>query len=91
MALEKTHHYTDDNGIIISASQAHLLNRRKRCAELFREMKPRYATYQVLFYDIAQILTREGMPCNFNTVRNDLRAIGLVFNTKQTRMPKTNE
>lgn len=85
MATHRDKVYKDENGLIISASQGRILERRKEAASLFREMSPKYASFQTLYYDIAVKLTNLGYPCNFNTVRNDLRQMGLIFNTPQTR------
>ena len=86
MATHNIHHYTDEDGLIISASQARIIERRKEVAKLFKEMSPKYRDYTTLYYDIAVHMTKRGYPCNFNTVRNDLRQMGLIFNTSSSRM-----
>lgn len=89
--MAQTRQYTDEQGRIISASQWRLIDRRKRVAKLYQEMLPRYATFQQLYVDIAAILGdpkqgEEVYNISFNTVRNDLEVMGLVRNTKQSRV-----
>lgn len=92
--MAQTRQYTDEQGRIISASQWRLIERRRRVAKLYQEMLPRYATFQQLYIDIAAILGdprqckqgEEVYNISFNTVRNDLEIMGLVRNTKQSRV-----
>lgn len=78
--------YTDDDGLIISAAQGRILERRKRVAKLYKEMLPRYASFKVLYSDIADIIRREYGSCSESMVIHDLKHMGLLNTTKQSRM-----
>ena len=81
--------YTNDDGLIISASQARILKRRKRIVELYKEMLPKYASYRQLYLDIADIISNETLvPCADYTVLHDLQQMGVVKNTQQSRIRK---
>ena len=86
METPKKKRYLNDDGLIISASQGRILERRKRIAALYREMLPRYASFKMLYRDIAEIISDELGCCSDSTVLHDIRLMGLNHNTPQTRM-----
>ena len=79
--------YTDENGLGITAARSEILKRRKRIAELYRDMLPRYAYFTALYADIATIMACEGYKgVRVYTVSHDLKQMGLTNNTRQSRM-----
>lgn len=86
MATYSKEKYVDENGLIITASKGRILDRRKRIAELYKEMLPRYASFKVLYADIAEIIAQEFGYCTDSTVLHDLQLMGLNRNTPQSRM-----
>lgn len=91
MATTMKYKYKDEQGRILPASQARILERRKLAAKWYDKWQNKYATYRDLYIAIGEKLTSLGYPCNFDTVRNDLKTCGIVNNTRQTRMPKRKE
>ncbi len=86
MPTQSKERYVDNDGLIITASKGRILNRRKRVAELYKEMLPKYAAFKVLYRDIAEIITEEFGYCSDSTVIHDLQVMGLNRNTPQSRV-----
>lgn len=78
--------YVNGDGLIITASKGLILERRKRIAELYDEMLPKYASFKVLYADIADIIAAEFGHCTDSTVIHDLKVMGLNNNTPQSRV-----
>ena len=65
--------YTDDDGLIITASQHRVLERRKKVKSLWAQLRPKYASQMCLYTDIA-----EQLKCSRHVVIQDLRHMGLL-------------
>lgn len=79
MATHKDKVYKDKDGLIISASQWRLLERRKMVAKLYKKLLPKYAHFGTLCFDIAREINKSGIKCNVDHVKHDLRVMGFEF------------